>query len=164
MHCIKVELTHGISHSKHVGTDGTLASPEQSSSAIFGDISAVEQANLVHLQPSESKFTLINASMLLSGGVALAAEITAYGRSLDGDLEANSSTVSLDVFIGYKQVADRLHHDLFVTFPLTWNTTSRQYELFRYLFLPLQYVANYSRLNISSISTIAYTLQLGSVE
>ena len=69
--------------------------------------------------------------MLISDGVSLAAEITAYARSLDGELEANSSTVSLDLFVGYTKVADRYQYDLFVTFPLTWNTTAGRYELFR---------------------------------
>ena len=148
---IEVELTHGIFKPKHVWSGRT-----QAPSPSFVNISAVERGSRVELRPSESKFALINASMLLSSDdVALAAEIAAYAAS-DGDLVANNSSgVLLDIFIGYTQVSHRYQYDSYETFPLTWNRTSRRYELLRYLILPFQcvlaiakYIKYFARLNL----------------
>ena len=132
---IEVELSHGTS----VWTDGKRPSP----SAAFDNISAVQLGNPVELRPTESKFTLINASTLSADGVAVAAEVRAYGAS-ESNRVANSSTVSLDVFIGYTQVAHRYQYNVFKTLPLAWNATSRRFELLRYLFLPFQCVLDSS--------------------
>ena len=134
---IDVALTHGTSRPEYVWTGSTLAVQTPSPTAVFNNIPAARLSSPIELQPTESKYTLINVSMLISDGVALAAEFRAYG-AVEGDLLANSSTVSLNVFIGYTQIAHRYQYDSFETFLLTWNTTTRRYELLRYFFLPQQ--------------------------
>lgn len=134
---IEVELTHGTSKREHVWTGRTVPARTSSPIAVFNNISTIELGSAIELGPSESKFTVINASTLISDDVALAAEVRAYG-ALEGDLVANSSIVLLHIFIGYTQVAHRHQYDSFETLQLNWNTTSRRYELLRYLFLPLQ--------------------------
>ena len=134
---IEVELTHGTSRPERIWTGKTIAVKTSSSTSVFNNISSTELDNPIELRPTESKFTLINVSMLITDGVALAAEFRAYG-AFEGDSVANSSTVLLEVFFGYTQVAHRYQYDSFEALPLTWNTTSRRYELLRYIFLPLQ--------------------------
>ena len=131
---IEVELTHGTSKPEH-WIDKTLAT--QTPSPVFHNISIIQLGRPIELQPTESKFAPINTSMLISDGVALAAEIIAYG-SAESDVMDNSSVVFLNVFIGYKKVAHSYEYDSFKSLPFVWNTTSRQYELHRYLFLPFQ--------------------------
>lgn len=133
---IDVELTHGRSRSERVGVGSTFIAQAPSPTAAV-NISAVQLASRIVLQSTESKFVLINVSKLVSDGVGLEAKIRAYGAP-EGDFVVNFSTVSLDVFIGYTQVAHRYQYDSFKTFPLTWNTTSRRYETLRYFFLPFQ--------------------------
>ena len=133
---IEVELTHGTSKPEHDWTGRTLAAQAPSPTAFF-NISTPELGSSIELRPTESKFTLINVSTLISDGVALAAEVRAFG-ALEGDLLANSSTVSLNVFIGYTQVAHRYQYDSSQMLALTWNATSRRYHLLRYLYLPFQ--------------------------
>ena len=131
--------------------DVQLTSPAASSppppaaaaaAADLDNVAAVQLgSNPVQLRPTESKFTLINASMLSADDVAVAAQLRVFGAASDSDHRpaANSSTVvSLDVFIGYSQVAHRYRYDVLETLPLIWNATSRRFELLRYLFLPLQ--------------------------
>ena len=134
---IDVELTHGTSRPEHVWTGSTLTAQTPSPAAAFNNIPSVRLASPIELRPTESKYTRMNVSMLVADDVALAAEFRAYG-ALKGDMAANSSTVSLDVFFGYTQVAHRYQYDSFKAFPLTWNTTTRRYELLRYFLLPLQ--------------------------
>jgi len=130
---IELELTHGTSKSEDVWNKAPSLT-----AAAFDNISAAELDKRIKLVPTESKFALINVSGLIADGASLAAELVAHG-TLEGDRSlANSSTVSLDLFVGYTQVAHRHQYDSFKTFPLTWNTTSRRYELLQYLFLPLQ--------------------------
>ena len=131
---IELELTHGIFAFPSVRTSDDAAP----SAGELDHVLAVGRSSRVELLPSESKFTLINASSLVvDRGVALAAELAAYATS-QGD--NSSSVVSLDVLVGYARVARRRQHDSFDAFPLTWNATSRRYELLRYLILPLQCV------------------------
>jgi len=129
---IEVELTRAASAPEHRWTSApsTAATPR--------NISAVELVNAVELRPFESKFARINVSLLGSDGVAAAAEVAATGKLEGDDGVTNSTGVSLDVFIGYTQVAHRHRYDLHETFSLPWNAASRQYELYRYLFLPLR--------------------------
>ena len=127
---IELQLTHGTPGADRDWTDRT-ALP-------LDNISAVELHNVIELRPTESKFTALNMSALRSSldGVALTAEVRAYGASRKPP--SNSSFASLDVYVGYAEVAHRYQYDSFETYALTWNATSRRYELFCYVFLPFR--------------------------
>ena len=91
------------------------------------------------MPPDLLTLTLINASTLQSAdGFAVAAQLRAFGGVESDRLMANSCVVSLNVFIGFTQVAHRYQYDVYETLPLTWNATSRRFELLRYLSLPFQ--------------------------
>jgi len=155
---IEVQLTHaGISSTFWSGGSGARifknAAGPSAVTELNANILAVERSSRVELLPRESKFTRINASSLvIDDGVVLTAELAAYATSPgDGAQAANnfpSSTVSLDVFIGYEQMARRDLYDSFDSFPLVWNATSRRHELLRYVILPFRCVLKHSALRL----------------